>query len=182
MYYNSQEIKAYATEPNPSMGPHLQSNGIEVIDAIALENKEFLEKFDAVICFEVLEHLLEPTRILRLAHSNLKAKKNGGGYFFASTPNAQSIEVQLLKEKSTTVDIEHISVLSPASIQALGINNDFKIQEISTPGFFDIELLKKGGANCIVAQNNQVLSIDETQNFVRISGLSSHLKCILMKD
>ena len=104
-----------------------------------------------------------------------------GGYFFASTPNAQSIEVQLLKEKSTTVDIEHISVLSPASIQALGINNDFKIREISTPGFFDLELIKKGGANCIVAQSNQVLSTDMTQNFVRTSGFSSHLKCILMK-
>jgi 2-polyprenyl-6-hydroxyphenyl methylase / 3-demethylubiquinone-9 3-methyltransferase len=180
--YNSLKINGYATEPNPSMEPHLQSNGINVIDALALETEEFFEKFDAVICFEVLEHLLEPSRILKVVYSNLKSEKNGGGYFFASTPNAQSIEVQLLKERSTTIDIEHISVLSPASIQALGIKNSFKIQEITTPGFFDIELLKKGDANCSITQSNKVLSTEEMQNFIKMSGFSSHLKCILKKD
>jgi 2-polyprenyl-3-methyl-5-hydroxy-6-metoxy-1,4-benzoquinol methylase len=175
------DIRGYATEPNPSMRPHLQSNGVEVIEARDLETERFTEKFDAVICFEVLEHLLEPTKILSLIHSNLKADKEGGGYFFASTPNAQSIEVQLLKEKSTTVDIEHISILTPASIQALGLKNNFKIWEISTPGFFDVELLKKSGANCSATQSNQALTPEGMQNFIRTAGFSSHLKCILKK-
>lgn len=176
--YNSLKILGFATEPNPSMGPHLQSNGIKVITSLELSTNEYIGKFDAVVCFEVLEHLLEPSKILSSVHSNLKV----GGYFFASTPNAQSIEVQLLKEKSTTVDIEHISVLTPASIYVLGMRNNFRVLEISTPGFFDLELIKRGGANCSVTQREQILGNTETQDFIRNSGLASHIKCILMKS
>jgi len=176
--YNSSEILGFATEPNPSMGPHLRTNGIEVLSLEQLSSNEYAGKFDAVICFEVLEHLLEPSKILSAVYSNLK----NGGYLFASTPNAKSIEVQLLKEMSTTLDIEHISVLSPASIQALGIRNNFKIVEISTPGFFDLELIRKAGGNCSVVQALEPLSAAETQEFIRSSGFSSHLKCVLVRD
>jgi len=176
--YNSSEILGFATEPNPSMGPHLRMNGIEVLTPDQLFSSEFTGKFDAVICFEVLEHLLEPSKILSSVYSNLKT----GGYLFASTPNAKSIEVQLLKEMSTTLDIEHISVLSPASIQALGIRNSYKILEISTPGFFDLELINRAGGNCSVVHELEPLSAAETQEFIRSSGFSSHLKCILVRD
>jgi len=175
--YNSLKILGHATEPNPSMAPHLQSNGIKVIDSLELSTNTYIGKFDAVICFEVLEHLLEPSRIFSTVHSNLKK----GGYFFASTPNAQSIEVQLLKEKSTTVDIEHISILTPASIHALGGRNNFRVLEISTPGFFDLELIKRERQNYSVMQGEQILSATQIQDFIRVSGFASHMKCVLMK-
>lgn len=174
---NSLQIQGFATEPNPSMEPHLRKNGIEVLNPIQLTADDFIGKFDAVISFEVLEHLLEPSKILSSAHANLRA----GGYFFASTPNAQSIEVQLLKEKSTTIDIEHISVLTPASIQVLAAKNNFKVLEILTPGFFDLELINRGGADLSLTQEQQILSTAEIQDFISRSGFSSHQKCILMK-
>ena len=175
---NSLQIRGFATEPNPSMGPHLQKNGIQVLNPTQLSADEFIGRFDAVICFEVLEHLLDPSKVLNSIHSNLR----DGGYFFASTPNAQSIEVQLLKEKSTTVDIEHISIATPASIQVLGLRNNFKVLEILTPGFFDLELIKGVGSNFILEQDGRILTVGETQEFIGKSGFSSHLKCILVKD
>jgi len=176
--FNSLEILGYAIEPNPSMGPHLQANGIKVINFGELSSNEFVGKFDAVMCFEVLEHLLEPSTILSSIHSSLKE----GGYFFASTPNAQSIEVQLLKEQSTTVDIEHISVLTPAGIQALGRRNGYGVLEVSTPGMFDLELITRGGGNCSISLGDQISTNTQTQDFIKSSGFSSHLKCILVRE
>jgi 2-polyprenyl-3-methyl-5-hydroxy-6-metoxy-1,4-benzoquinol methylase len=172
------QITGYATEPNPSMEPHLRKNGIEVLNSAQLSTDEFAGRFDAVVCFEVLEHLLEPSQILASAHSSLRK----GGFFFASTPNAQSLEVQLLKERSTTLDIEHISVLTSASIHNLALRNNFKVLEILTPGAFDLELIKKSGADVSFLYAGQVMTSDEIQDFISKSGFSSHQKCVFMKN
>ena len=175
---NSTKICAYAIEPNPSMEPHLLSNGIRVISPVQLSEKGFLEKFDAIICFEVLEHLLEPSKTLKEMAVNLKK----GGYFFASTPNAQSIEVQILKERSSTLDIEHITILTPASINALAAQGNYKVIEIKTPGSLDLELIKRGEGNFCLTQGGHVVSGQSTQGFISDSGLSSHMKLILMRN
>jgi 2-polyprenyl-3-methyl-5-hydroxy-6-metoxy-1,4-benzoquinol methylase len=172
------KVSVFATEPNPSMKPHLQANEIEVLEPLQLESNDFIEKFDAVICFEVLEHLLNPSDTFKLVRSILK--KNG--YFFASTPNAQSLEVQILREQSTTLDIEHISLLTPASVHALASSNSFKVLEITTPGSLDLELIRRGFADCSVTRDGKMLSSIEMQDFVKEHGFASHMKSVLLKN
>jgi len=52
----------------------------ETFDAFALESRE--EQFDQIVCFEVLEHLREDERLLRVFYQILKV----GGVLHVSTP------------------------------------------------------------------------------------------------
>lgn len=172
---NRFEVEAYATEPNPSMAPHLIQNGISLLAPSDLSSKRHVGTFDAVICFEVLEHLLEPITVLNEAKSLLKTS----GFFFATTPNAQSFEVQLLKQESTTLDIEHISVLSAGSIHALSYRAGYTVSLITTPGEFDLEILSKAGVEFHIEYNGEGLSKKASQEFIKNSNFSSHSRMIL---
>jgi SAM-dependent methyltransferase len=80
-------------------------------------------KFNVIFAFEVLEHLLEPKLLLSKVRDLLLPK----GRFVASTPNAASLEVNIMKNHSNTLDIEHISILTPSSIHSLASQNNFKV-------------------------------------------------------
>jgi len=162
----SQEIETWALEPNESMQEALKANNIKIW------NGRSCNSFDLVLGFEVIEHFLNPTDFFEIG---LKALK-GGGNLILTTPNAQSIEVQLLRDKSTTLDIEHISVLTPTAINLLAISNGFNVNEITTPGSFDLELL--------AVEYGEILdSLDSTfgnlQTALAQSGFSSHMRSVL---
>lgn len=167
-------LKGFAIEPNQSMQMHLLENGIEVIQLADLESQEFQHRFDAVVSFEVLEHLLNPGEFLSIFKDNLKKE----GFLFATTPNANSFEVQLLQDKSTTIDIEHISILTPAGVQALAISNGYRVEDVSTPGEFDIELINEIYEEFSI-RTHQDTTIEESQALIRDMGISSHMRCIL---
>ena len=171
-------VNISATEPNPSMAQHLESNGISIVAPTELNSNTYINKFDAIVSFEVLEHLLYPANMLMQMASNLKL----GGLFFASTPNSQSLEVQLLKEESTTVDIEHISILAPPSVHAMASRSGYKVLDISTPGEFDLELMKRARVVLSVLNKNKRMSSQEIQEFIKISGFASHMKIVLERD
>jgi 2-polyprenyl-3-methyl-5-hydroxy-6-metoxy-1,4-benzoquinol methylase len=170
---SSTKISGFAIEPNESMKPHLESNNIQVLKIEDLTSKNSNYCFDAIVAFEVLEHLLQPADYLALFHSNLKK----GGLFLFTTPNAYSAEVLLLKEKSTTIDIEHISVTTPAGVQAMAIRNGYKVVKITTPGEFDFELIKNEFLELSITLDTQ-LKESEAQTLVRNLGISSHMRCI----
>jgi 2-polyprenyl-3-methyl-5-hydroxy-6-metoxy-1,4-benzoquinol methylase len=176
---NSDELQTscFAVEPNPSMKPLLASNDIQMLTSKDLMDTNFKNYFDVVICFEVLEHILEPQIFLEKINCNLQ----DFGYFFATTPNAQSFEVQLLREKSTTIDIEHISVLAPSSLQALAQKCGFQILMNETPGVFDLELIRNDGAEIFLKSENFQLKDSEIQEFISASGFSSHQRVIMQK-
>ena len=172
------ELHVYATEPNPSMASHLHQNGISLVTSEELSTNKFAKKFDGIVCFEVLEHLLHPVDVLLNVSRNLKSK----GLIFASTPNSQSLEVQLLKEASTTVDIEHISVLAPSSIYAIAGKTNCKVIEVTTPGKLDFELMEKAHISLALTKKDEIKSSQEIQDFIEFSGFSSHMKVVLVKD
>ena len=169
-----QKFMGFAIEPNQSMQSHLRENGIQVIRESDLKKAEFLRKFDAVVSFEVLEHLLKPGLYLSLFARTLKKD----GLFFATTPNASSVEIQLLRNKSTSIDIEHISVLSPAGMQALSLLHGYRVEEIITPGEFDVELIRDIHADFSI-NINQTSTPEDTQSLIQVLGFSSHMRCIL---
>ena len=177
MRLNEIEVEAYATEPNPSMAPHLKSNGVTLLTPSELNSSIHVDSFDAIVCFEVLEHLLEPGLLL----NELKKLLKLNGFFFASTPNAQSLEVQMLRHESTTIDIEHITVLTAASIHALCNRTGYEVIEITTPGELDLELINEAGTSFSLEYKKIVKNKQEIQSFVADSNLSSHSKIILTR-
>jgi 2-polyprenyl-3-methyl-5-hydroxy-6-metoxy-1,4-benzoquinol methylase len=167
-------LKGFAVEPNESMQKHLLENGIEVIQLADLESQEFQDRFDAVVSFEVLEHLLKPGEFFSIFKANLKKE----GFLFATTPNANSFEVLLLQDKSITIDIEHISILTPAALQALAISNGYRVEHVSTPGEFDIELINETLEEFSIMMHKDSTTAD-SQALIRETGTSSHMRCIL---
>ncbi len=172
------DLETFAVEPNPSMIPHLESNKIEILTLGNLESEKYIGYFDLIICFEVLEHLLEPSSLLNSLRVILKEE----GLFLGSTPNGQSLEVQILKQLSTTIDIEHISVLSPAGLHSLARKCNYCVLEISTPGSFDVELLDKQNNKISLSVSGEQLSTESIQKIIKDSGFSSHMKFALSKS
>ena len=168
------EPGAYAVEPNLSMQNALRDNGVNVVSSyteiIGME-------FDVIMAFEVLEHFLLPDKFFA-KYGSLVAQE---GLIIISTPNSHSLEVQLLKNKSTTIDIEHISVLTPAAIHSLANRHGFKVEMISTPGNFDLELLNTESVDINIKVSTSRLAKSETQELISKFGFSSHMKIALSK-
>ena len=168
------ELETYAVEPNLSMQNALRDNGINLVSNSAEINGV---KFDVIMAFEVLEHFLFPDEFF-VKYGSLVAQE---GLIILSTPNAHSLEVQLLKSKSSTIDIEHISVLTPAAIHSIASRHGFKVEMISTPGNFDLELINTESVDIDININASMLAKIETQELISKFGFSSHMKIALSK-
>lgn len=129
-------IEAFAVEPNPDMQGALRRNGISPLDALDGRND-----FDIVAAWEVIEHFLAPRQLLIAAHHALRV----GGMMMLSTPNASSVEVLALGSQSTTIDVEHISLLTPSAILLLSRSVGFEVLSVDTNGELDHELLEAAG-------------------------------------
>ncbi len=169
------EAEFYAVEPNPEMWPALKENEIERID-----EPELIEhgEFDLVLAYEVLEHVLNPREFLRFYSKFLSSR----GTLIISTPNAHSLEVQLLKENSSTLDIEHISVLTPSAIHAISSGLNLQVIEISTPGKFDVQLMWNGIGFIRKAVEEIQVNKDRLQELIVELDFSSHMKIALRKS
>ncbi len=167
-------IKTFAIEPNASMQNALRENGINVVREL---NQIEDTQFDAIVAFEVLEHFLRPDDFFEI-YSPLLAPD---GLMIFSTPNAYSLEVQLLKERSTTIDIEHISILTPMAIHSLANRHGFDVEAIITPGSFDLELIQNASADVELRSDSEESMGIKTQERISKYGFSSHMKTILKK-
>jgi len=172
---STDNMSTFGVEPNVSMQTALELNGIEVIQHVGATSEN---NFDVIMAFEVIEHFLHPNELFEL-YGPLLAED---GLMILSTPNAHSLEVQFLKHTSTTIDVEHISVLSPAGIHSLANRNGFRVLEISTPGNFDLELMDLALFNIAGVVESRALERAELQALISESGLSSHMKVVLKKS
>jgi hypothetical protein len=104
-----------------------------------------------------------------------------GGKLVCSTPNAASFEVQSLKGKSNTIDIEHISVLTPAAVHGLARESGYQVDYIITPGEFDIELMSKEFRALKILASVLPAVVKTFQSRISGFGFSSHMKFCLTK-
>ncbi len=177
MSLSNQEIDTFAIEWNSDMIAELRKNKINVIEDNIEQLVEAKRKFDVILLFEVTEHLLSPLEVLRSIYDLL----NPGGLVVLTSPNAASIEVQFLKDRSTSLDIEHISVLTPQAIVFLATMSNFNILEMKTDGKLDVDLLTRAGYEMSLAKDEVVFSDLELQKIISESGLSSNMQIILQK-
>lgn len=166
-----------AIEPNPDMWSSYEDGVIELMKAgfdVALPQ---IKEVDLICAFEVVEHLLSPRDFFNRCHSSLKL----GGKLVCSTPNAASFEVQSLKGKSNTIDIEHISVLTPAAVHGLARESGYQVDYIITPGEFDIELMSKEFRALKILASVLPAVVKTFQSRISGFGFSSHMKFCLTK-
>lgn len=128
-------VEVAVVEVNPTMLEILDQRSIA---ACSLEEINDSSQ-DVIAAFEVLEHVLDPAEILKVAFAKLAP----GGLFIFSTPNALSLEVQILKEKSSTVDHEHITVMSLLGLAIGAANAGFIVRSLKASGSLDVELIQR---------------------------------------
>jgi len=177
-----------AVEPTPHLAATCRGRGLEVLES-PIEQVALPEaSVDVIASFEVVEHLFSPKDILQKAHRLLRP----GGVMIVSVPSSGGFDVMLLKDKSSSVDVEHLNYFNPASLARLFESCGFKTLEVLTPGKLDAELVRTqvlSGAFSVAAdpflQTVLVDRWDELgaafQEFLAQNKLSSHLWLVAQK-
>ncbi|MCU0701921.1 MAG: class I SAM-dependent methyltransferase [Myxococcaceae bacterium] len=127
-----------AVEPTPHLAATCRKRGLEVLEA-PIEKVALPEaSIDVIASFEVIEHLFDPSAILQKAAALLRPR----GLMVVSVPSCTGFDVQLLREKSSSVDVEHLNYFSPESLGHLFGRSGFDTVEVQTPGKLDAELVR----------------------------------------
>lgn len=123
-------------------------NKIDFNNTIQVENYIDLnfQKFDAIICQEVIEHIENPWELMRLINKLLKPN----GLVFLSTPNTTNwysrlqflIHGRFVQFGDADLDYGHISPITPWEISVIIKSTGFELIKIKeagvlTPIFFD---------------------------------------------
>ena len=121
----------YGTEYTDKAIKICESKGIKVFKGAILEQSFDNEMFDVVTSFEVIEHINNPLQEINIYKKILRKD----GVFYLTTPNFNSIERYLLKDKYNALAYpEHLSYYTPKTISFLFRNNGFKKMKIETTG------------------------------------------------
>lgn len=177
-----------AVEPTPHLAATCRSRGLEVLES-PIEHVSLPDgSIDVIASFEVVEHLFSPKEILQKARRLLRP----GGVMIVSVPSSGGFDVMLLREKSSSVDVEHLNYFNNESLARLFEDCGFTTLEVLTPGKLDAELVRtKVLAGEFSLANNpflQTVLIDRWaelgeafQEFLAKNQLSSHLWLVAQK-
>ena len=130
--------KVIGIEPTPDLAKILRSKNIDVIES-SYEEAKLIFKFDAIVNFEVIEHLFNPKEFLQWCFNNL----NPGGCLYLTCPNIGGFETKVLGKESDTVDHEHLNLFNTTSIKELVEDVGFEKVVVTTPGVLDFDIVKQ---------------------------------------
>lgn len=158
--------KVIAIEPSPNLASKCRKRGIEVLETpVESVDPKNLGLFDAVVNFEVIEHLFSPREFILKCGQFLKP----GGIFVVTCPNGLGFDIKTLGILSDTIDHEHLNYFNPASLARLMQECGFRILESQTPGELDAELVRNqalsGKFNLDQKPLLKHLLIDEWENY-----------------
>jgi 2-polyprenyl-3-methyl-5-hydroxy-6-metoxy-1,4-benzoquinol methylase len=181
--------KIIAIEPTPDLAETCRKKGVQVIEKPVEKVRLDNETIDVIVSFEVIEHLFSPRDFIGHCASLLAP----GGILVLSCPNIEGFDITVLKEKSDSIDVEHLNYFTPSSLSHLVSSFGFTILEISTPGKLDAEIVRKKAVSGEFSLKNQPflqrLLIDKWeatgsafQQFLADNNLSSHLWLIGRKQ
>jgi 2-polyprenyl-3-methyl-5-hydroxy-6-metoxy-1,4-benzoquinol methylase/ribosomal protein S27E len=136
--------RVLAIEPTPYLAEDCRKRNLTVIEkpVEAVIKTELLkpgESINVIVNFEVIEHLFSPREFLLQCAALLER----GGVLMLTCPNGKGFDITVLQEKSTAVDVEHITLFNPASLAHLMDACGFDVIEQQTPGLLDAELVRK---------------------------------------
>lgn len=96
----------------------LKARGYEVVCADATSDQDLGERFDVVFVGDVLEHVNDPTRLIRFGARHL----NAGGRVYATTPNPFSRKFyrRFRREGTVMVNLDHVCWITPTQALEIG--------------------------------------------------------------
>ncbi len=128
-----------AVEPTPEMAEACKERGLTVISKRIEEiGSGDVPVPDLIVAFEVIEHLFDPESVLAKCHQLLRP----GGLIVLSCPNGMGFDISVLKEKSLAIDVEHVNLFNPESLEMMLQAKGFDVLDISTPGRLDVEFVR----------------------------------------
>ena len=170
--------KTLGLELNPSAVSFAQKRGLNVQNKDFLKTK-FNEKFDIICAFDVLEHLIDPKKIIEKAYKNLKK----GGLLFVYVPNWQSASRLLLGEKNSHFiwPTHHLTYFTPNTLKSFFEKNKFKMIYWETQGldFLDIDWYlnyTKDNKSKFYSNN-----IEKLQFMINSAGYGKNLRMVVKK-
>jgi SAM-dependent methyltransferase len=173
-----------AIEPSSEMAEICRSKGLDVAQATIDDLEGYDGRFGLLTAFELLEHLYEPRVLLEKALCLLRP----GGYFLATTLNGEGFDIQVLWGRCKSVSPpHHLNFLNPGSLAALCEDVGFAVEEISTPGQLDWDIVEgaivKEGVDAgrfwslLVRDGHEAAKL-EFQSWLSRHGLSSHMRLL----
>src|SRR4030095_6309944 len=132
--------KCYGTEISPQALGYGEQRGW-VVTADAEEDPRFPRRgFDVVTMIEFLEHVTEPSSVLRSAAQWLRP----GGLLYITTPNAGSLNRHFLGlDWSIFHPPEHVTIWTARGLREALAQAGFSLQQIRTEGFNPCETLAR---------------------------------------
>lgn len=95
---------------------------------------------DGVIAIDVMDRAADPAKLVEA----LKQLVAPGGVIFATTPVASGFEIQTLWERSPTIiPPDKLNLPTVSGLQRLFAAPTWDILELSTPGMFDVEMVRR---------------------------------------
>jgi SAM-dependent methyltransferase len=173
-----------AIEPSSEMAAICRTKGLEVVYTTIEELQGYESHFDLLTAFELLEHLYEPRVLLEQAFRLLRP----GGYFLATTLNGEGFDIQILWEQSKSVfPPHHLNFLNPRSLVDTCERVGFCVEEVSTPGQLDWDIVEQailrdgveaGRFLSLLARESIETCKREFQSWLSRCGLSSHMRVV----
>ena len=100
----------------------LEPNSIIKAPGIKRKINQINGKADIIVAFDVLEHVADPLKYLKLLNTKLKK----GGKIFLTFPNAESFKSKILKDKwSMVAPLGHVNYFSKKSVQIMFMKSGF---------------------------------------------------------
>jgi SAM-dependent methyltransferase len=161
-----------------------RSKGLDVIESTIEDLEGYDDQFGLLTAFELLEHLYDPRALVEKAYHLLKPQ----GYFLATTLNGEGFDIQVLWGKSKSVSPpHHLNFLNPRSLARLCEGVGFIVEEISTPGQLDWDIVEgaitregvdTGRFWSLLARDGSEVCKREFQSWLSQHNLSSHMRIL----
>jgi SAM-dependent methyltransferase len=129
---------AWGTEISSSGLQRLTKRGLHVLGGDLTELDLPAGHFDAVVLFEVIEHLPDPVRHLTECHRVLRK----GGALLLTTPNFSSLSRRLLGERWRVVDPEHLVLFTSRGLRVALERAGFRVQALWSRNFDPTEIVR----------------------------------------
>jgi 2-polyprenyl-3-methyl-5-hydroxy-6-metoxy-1,4-benzoquinol methylase len=172
--------RVVAIEPTPSLAETCRRKGIDVRET-TVERAELTEPVDVLASFEVIEHLFDPGKFVRMCARLIRP----GGLLVLTCPNINGFDIDVLGAGSPAVDVEHLNYFHPRSLAQLLEHHGFDVVETQTPGRLDADIVRNrilAGEAIVEDRFLRRVLIDEWerlgaafQTFLVEAGLSSNM-------
>jgi SAM-dependent methyltransferase len=128
--------QVFGSEVSLSAKEQMQKRNIDNLE-INFDNNSEKDLYDAILLFEVIEHVQDPIALIDFCFRNLRK----GGVLYGTTPNSKSLNSRILGPKWSIYGLpEHLTVFSPLQLQRAFRKIGFEKNSVVTKGLnpFDI--------------------------------------------